>query len=376
MANILIIGGGFGGLVTAERLAASIDTSHQITLVAPSEKFTFYPALVQLAFGEIGPDDMTFNLRARLDEIDVRFVKGELIRINADRRAAQVAGDDFTGEIKYDYIVLAAGRRLATEKIGGFFEHAHHLLGTGAALKFGEAVRAFSEGTILVGMCPGARLPVPVCETAFALANRFEKQIDEGRVHIKVIFPESLEAAFGGAALHKELEAAFERRRINVLYDVPVREITDEAVLSAKGHEVKYDLLMLLPPFRGQAIFGRMGITDADDFVRTDGLMRVHDLENAYAVGDVVALSGPKFAHMAVRQADTAAENILSELNGEKPAREYYHEIRTIIDAGGRDSIYLHYGVWDDMLFNVKKGRFWSWAKSLHSEFWRAKHKA
>ena len=32
MANILILGGGFGGLVTAERLAATIDkTKHQIT---------------------------------------------------------------------------------------------------------------------------------------------------------------------------------------------------------------------------------------------------------------------------------------------------------------------------------------------------------
>lgn len=375
MANILIIGGGFGGLVTAERLAASIDSSHQITLVAPNQNFTFYPGLVVLAFGECETEDITFDLRARLDELDVRFVRGELIRIDPQRRTAEVSGEDFKGDIKYDYLVLAPGRRLATEKVGGFFEHAHHLLGTGAALKFGEAVREFTEGTIVVGLCPGARLPVPVCETAFALAKKFEKQVGEGQIRIKVVFPESLEAAFGGADLHKQLETAFKRHHINVLYDVPVREITAEEILSANKHRVKYDLLMLVPPFRGQAIFSRLGITDDENFVKTDGKMRVHGLENAYAVGDTVAFSGPKFAHMAVRQAETAAENILSQLAGEEPVKEYYHEIRAIIDAGGADSIYLHYGIWDDMQFNLKKGRFWSWAKALHSDFWQAKHR-
>lgn len=375
MANILIIGGGFGGLITAERLAASIDDSHQITLLAPNQKFTFYPALVQLAFGECEKDDITFDLRAKLDELDVRFVRGELIRLNTMRRAAEVAGDEFRGEINYDYVVLAPGRRLATEKIGGFFEHAHHLLGAGAALKFGEAVNDFTEGTIIVGLCPGGRLPVPVCETAFALAKKFEKQIGEGKIKIKAVFPESLEAAFGGADLHKELEAAFARHKINVLYDVPINEITPEAVLSANKHEIKYDLLMLIPPFRGQAMFSRMGITDDDGFIKADGKMRVHDLENAYAVGDIVAFSGPKFAHMAVRQAETAAENILSELRGEAPSKEYYHEIKAIIDAGGADSIYLHYGIWDDIQFSLKKGRFWSLAKSVHGDFWQVKHR-
>jgi sulfide:quinone oxidoreductase len=375
MANILIIGGGFGGLVTAERLAASVGAAHQITLVAPNKKFTFYPSLVQLAFGECEPEDITFDLRAKLDELDVRFVQGELIRINVQRQTAEIAGEDFSGEINYDYLIIATGRRLATEKIGGFFEHAHHLLGTGAALKFGEAVRKFKEETIIVGLCPGARLPVPVCETAFALSRKFDKEISEGKVQIKVIFPESLETAFGGANLHKELEAAFKRHKINVLYDVPINEITSVEVLSAKKHQIKYDLLMFLPPFRGQMIFSRLGITDDEDFVKVDGFMRVHNLEKTYAVGDIVAFSGPKLAHMAVRQAKVAAENILSEINGQEPSKEYYHEINAIIDAGGADSIHLHYGIWDDNTFSLKRGSFWSWAKTVHSDFWQMKHR-
>jgi sulfide:quinone oxidoreductase len=374
MANILILGGGFGGLIAAERLAASLDSSHQITLVSPSRKFTFYPALVHLAFGKCEPDDITFDLAAKTKDLGVRFVQGEVVRLNNERRVVEVTGEDFSGEISYDYLFIALGRRLATEKVPGFFEHAHHLLGVNAALEFGEAVRTFSSGNIIVGSCPEARLPVPVCETAFALAKKFENEIREGRVHIKVIFPESLEAAFGGATLHKELEAAFERNGIHLLYDIPISEIAPEEVVSIHGHKIKHDLTMLVPPFRGHAMLRSLGAADDSDFLKVDGKMRVQCIENAYAAGDIVAFSGPKFAHMAVRQAEVAVANLISEIKGKEPVKEYYHEIATIIDAGGADSIYLHYGIWDDHTFRLKKGAIWGWMKEAHDSLWQARH--
>jgi sulfide:quinone oxidoreductase len=375
MANILILGGGFGGLITAEKLVEHIGAGHQVTLVAPNKRFTFYPALVQLAFGKCEPDDIQFDLADKLGELGVRYVQGEMIRVHPVRRKVEIAGDDFNGEIGYDYLVIAVGRRLATEKVPGFFEHAHHILGAKAAQRFGESVRNFREGRIIVGLCPDGRLPVPVCETAFALARKFETEMQDGKVHISVIFPNSLAAAFGGANLHKQLESAFARHRINVLYDVPIREISFNQVFSSEGHQIECDLLMLVPPFRGNASLGHLGITDDQDFVQVDGRMRVHEMEKTYAVGDIVAFSGPKFAHMAVRQAEVAAANISSEIRGEKPEAEYYHEIATVIDSGGPDSIYLHYGIWDDALYRLKKGRFWAWAKEAHDTVWRTRHR-
>ena len=375
MAHILILGGGFGGLVTAERLAATIDRStHQITVVAPTMNFTFYPGLVRLAFGRCDETDITFDLRAKLESIGVRFIHGQLIRLDPHAKTAQIAGDDVTGEIAYDFIVFAMGRRLATEHTPGFFENASHLLGVRAAKSFGDKVRDFTEGTILVGSCPDGRLPVPVCETAFALARKFEQEMRDGRVRIKVIFPESLRAVFGGATLHKELESGFQRHNINLLYDVPISEITPGKVHSSAGHEIEYDLLMLVPPFRGHTIHGELGITDEHDFVNVDGHMRIHGLKDGYAVGDIVAFSGPKLAHMAVRQADVAATNIAAELSGQVPSAEYYHEIAAVIDAGGADSIFLHYGIWDDEMYRIKKGQMWGWAKDIHDKVWRARH--
>lgn len=300
MANVLILGGGFAGLIAAERLAAALGATHKITLVAPNRKFTFYPALVQLALGECAADDIQFDLAVRLKEIGVHFVQGEVVGINSERQTAEIAGADFDGDIHYDYLLVAVGRRLATEKVPGFFEHAQHLLGVKAARKFGELVQNFRAGTIIVGMCAGARLPVPVCETAFALARKYEAEMRERKVKIKVIFPESIEAAFGGANLHKQLEAAFKKHGINVLYDIPIREINLNEIVSRYKHRINCDLLMLVPPFRGNAALRGLGASDDEDFIKTDGAMRVHGQNRTYAAGDIVAFSGPKLAHMAL----------------------------------------------------------------------------
>src|SRR5688500_20112220 len=63
MAKVLVLGGGFGGVVAAERLTRLLGDEHQITLVSRSRNFVFYPALVRLAFGKCGKEDVQFDLR-------------------------------------------------------------------------------------------------------------------------------------------------------------------------------------------------------------------------------------------------------------------------------------------------------------------------
>ncbi len=370
MQNILILGGGFGGLIAAEELVRILGNEHRITLVSPHDKFTFYPALVRLAFGDCQPEAITFDLKEKTNELHVRFVKGEVINLDTNRKRVKITGDDFDGEIGYDYLVIALGRRLATEKIGGFFEHAHHLLGINAAQKFGAAVDKFEKGKIIVGLSPEAFLPVPVCETAFSLAKKFKNKIENKKISVSIVFPETIKQAFGGAELHKKLKKAFDQHHIEVIENFDVREVSANTVISAEKKSINYDLLMLLPPFRGQSMLGNQGFTDELDFIKVDNFMRVEESEKTYAVGDVAAFPGPKLAYMAVRQAQTAAENIAAEIRGGMPTRIYYHDIAVIIDEAGDDALFLHYGVWDDILYGLKEGKMWSRMKKEHNQLW------
>jgi len=102
--------------------------------------------------------------------------------------------------------------------------------------------------------------------------------------------------------------------------------------------------------------------------------MRVVGVERIYAAGDCVSFDGPKLGHMAVHQAEVAAENLAVEIEGHEPKATYDHELMMVIDEGGADTIFLHKGLWDEDSFTVKQGRFWSWAKRVHEKYWEYRH--
>jgi sulfide:quinone oxidoreductase len=190
MARVLILGGGFGGVVAAERVAKELGAEHQITLVSRSRRFVFYPALVRLAFGKCQREDVSFDLREAMLSRRVNFIEAEVARIAPFERSVTIAHGEVEGHLPYDYLIFALGRRLATERITGFYENAHHLLNVDKALQFGKAITEFHEGRAVIGQCHGARLPVPVYETAFALSRLLEERGERDRAKITIVSPD------------------------------------------------------------------------------------------------------------------------------------------------------------------------------------------
>ena len=374
MARVLILGGGFGGVTAAEALAHQLGEENQITLVSRSKRFVFYPALVRLAFGKCEPDDISFDLRRSLTNRRINFIEGEIARLDLDEREAIVAHGDVEGRIPYDYLVYALGRRLATEYIDGFFDHAHHLLDLEGALAFGEAVRNLFEGRIVIGQCPDARLAVPVYETAFALSKWLKENANRDAVRITVVSPGTIESEFGDAKVSALIHQALVREGIEFLPDFPVTRVGADFVSSADGRELSCNLAMLLPPFRGSSPASHVGLTDKDGYINVDWTMKAVSAERIYAVGDCVNFPGPKMGHMAVNQAQVAAANVAAEIAGHQVVSHYDHEMMIVLDVVDGDSIYFHKNLWSDDPASLKHGRFWSWAKRTHEKYWEAVH--
>jgi sulfide:quinone oxidoreductase len=374
MAKVVILGGGFAGVVAAERLAAELGEEHEITLVSRSRRFVFYPALVRLAFGKCEPDDVSFDLRETMLRRRVNFIESEVARFNPEERKVILAHGDVHGHLSYDYLIYALGRRLATERITGFYEHANHLLGVQEALQFRHAISSFHQGRAVIGECPGARLPVPVYETAFALAQLLEERGERDRTRITVVRPDAPGPIFDDSGISSAIKDALTNRGIELVSDFPIETITQGALFSSNKHGVNFNLVMLVPPFQGSAVASYLGITDDESYVNVDWNMRVVGLERTYAVGDCVNFSGPKLGHMAVRQGEVAAANLAAEIAGHGPVSNYVHDMRVVIDQAGGESMYLHKDLWVNELANVKQGRFWSWAKRAQEKYWELSH--
>ena len=374
MAKVLILGGGFSGVVAAERLAEQLGDEHQVTLVSRSRQFIFYPALVRLAFGKCSPKDVSFDLRHTMLNRRVNFVDAEVAHVDPYEKKVSIAHGQVEGKLPYDYLIFALGRRLATEKITGFYEHAHHLLNVDKAIKFGQAIDEFKEGRAVLGQCFGARLPVPVYETAFALASHLEKKGLRNRTTITVVSPDTIESDLRDMSGAIALKRALDNQQIELLENFRITSLSQNSATTNTGEAIDFNLLMLVPPFQGSSAAHYLGATSEDGYIRVDANMRVRGHERIYAVGDCVNFCGPKMGHMAVRQGEVAATNLAAEIAGHEPTAEYSHEMRVVIDEAGDDAMYLHKDIWTDEPATVRQGRFWTWAKRVQQRYWEVTH--
>jgi len=179
---------------------------------------------------------------------------------------------------------------------------------------------------------------------------------------------------FGDTNVASAIGSALDRHGIELVSHFPIERVSSSAAYNNFGQSINFDLLMLLPPFQGASAASHLGITNKDGYLDVGPTMQVTGVERMYAVGDCVNFTGPKMGHMAVRQGEVAAANLIAELNGREPFSHYIHEVRLVVDEGGIDSIYAHKDVWVDEPASVRQGRFWSWAKRAQEKYWEAAH--
>lgn len=373
MARVVIIGGGFGGVIAAESLARRLSPEHRITLVSRHREFTFFPALVRLAFGRCALEDVFYDLEGAMHSRRVEFIQAETLSVEPFSREILALQEGREITLPYDYLVFALGRRLASERVPGLARHAHHPLTVGNALKFREAIKGFERGHAVIGYCPDSRLSAPVYETAFALDRTLRERGRRDRTKITVIAPESGGELLGVETIPPALHAALEKHDIDFITDFRADFITEGRVFAKRSQGVDYDLLMLVPPFQGLYDTQFSGVTDRQGYVHVDEHMRSTKVGRFYAVGDAVSFPGPKMAHLAALQGEVAAANIADEIEGRRPEARYDPQMKLVIDEGGKDSIYIHHRLWENET-KIRRGRFWGWAKKNHERCWTRFH--
>ena len=350
MARVLILGGGFAAISAAQKLT-SLLRDDEIMVVSRSSEFTFYPAIIPCIFGKLDFDHIRFDLVSVLSERGIPFIHGDVDAINTTARTVTVSGDRMTYSIDYDYLLFAVGRRLEPHSIPGLHEHSQDLFSIEGAERFKKAISEFKTGSIVVGLCPGAALPVPVCESALALADVFATQIQAGEIQIKAVFPADLAHAFAGANLFRNIEEEFRKKGVELVTNFQVDTVEADRIISRDGSVVEHDLLMLIPPFAGQLSLRSTGhVTDISGFAKVNAMMQVAGVDHVYAAGDITAMPGPKFGYMAMRQGNVAAANIASQIAGEQPSVIYQHRIEWAIGETYTGPKFFHYGFWDETL--------------------------
>jgi NADH dehydrogenase len=113
-SRIVILGGGFAGVATAEHLERKFgaDPSVELKLINSTNALLFTPMLAEVAASSLEPSHISSPLRTSLRRTDV--VRGGVGRIDVERRRVLLKADDgstegATEEVPYDHLVLALG---------------------------------------------------------------------------------------------------------------------------------------------------------------------------------------------------------------------------------------------------------------------------
>jgi NADH dehydrogenase len=122
--EVLILGGGFGGLTAARRLERKLaPQAAKVTLVNDVNFMLYTPLLPGAAGGTLEPRHVVVPLREQLRRTELHL--GDVLGADPDRRVVHVRSiGGLESELRYDQLIVALGSTSRTLPIPGLAEHA------------------------------------------------------------------------------------------------------------------------------------------------------------------------------------------------------------------------------------------------------------
>ncbi len=322
--DAVVIGGGYAGVMAANRLTQRADVT--VTLINPRPTFVDRIRLHQFVSGT---HEAVGDYRKLLAE-GVRLVVDTVTRIDATGRTLALASGDTVG---YDYLVYAVGSGSADPRVPGAAEFGHPIAGLEEARRLRTVLDAAPDPAPVTVVGAG---PTGI-ETAAELA-------EQGRTVTLVC------GGLLGPSLHprgrRSVAGRLTALGVSVLDgpDTKVTEVTRDAVRLADGRELPSTVTIWTAGFGVPDLAVRSGLrTDALGRLLTDETLTSVDDEHIVAAGDSAAPSGLPFrmsCQAAVQLGPQAAETVLSRIAGERPASIDVGFVATCISLGRRAGVF------------------------------------
>jgi NADH dehydrogenase len=368
--SVVIVGAGFGGLRVARGLhRAPVD----VTVLDRHNYHTFTPLLYQVATAGLEPEEIAQPVR--------RILRGS---DNVCFRLATVEGVDFgrrslltdTGELAYDYLVLAAGSAVNYFGLDSMAQAVCALRDLDDAERLRDRVLcAFERASTEKDPEQRRRLMTVVVvgggptgvEVAGALAELRRHVLphdypDLDLASARIVLLEATECLLPSmpAGLQARAQDKLRALGVEIRLRAPVAGADQGGVTLRGGERVAAGavvwvpgvqaapLAQALPTPRGAS--GRLVVTET---------LQLPAHPEVYAIGDMAHVGGPDrrphpmLAPVAIQQGTLVAQNILRDLAGRRPKRFAYKDRGTMVTIG-RQAAVAH-------IFGLKLNGFIAW---------------
>ncbi len=335
LPRVVIVGAGFGGLKTAQKLAHA---PVQITLIDRHNYHLFQPLLYQIAIAGLVPSQIAYPLRTIFRrQKNLTFQMGEVTAIDFEAHYVRTNGS----VIAYDYLVFAIGGEANFYGLNAVEENSFQLKSIETATGTrNHLLRMFEQASREVDLDKRKALltfvvvgggPTGV-ETAGALAELIshvmtkdypEMDLRESRV-LLIEATDSVMATYPNA-LRKATMKLLQDKNVEIMLNARLTDYNGQTVTLADGTHIDACTLIWTAGIRSAELTDRLGVQQAAARrVRVEPTLQLPQHPDVFIIGDAAYVEDkhgqplPMLATVAQQEAVAAARNIQKILKGEK----------------------------------------------------------
>jgi sulfide:quinone oxidoreductase len=313
--RIVILGGGTGGTLSANRLRRVFPLEDvEIVVVDQNDDHVYQPGLLFVPFGLTHTDEIVRSRRHQLHG-DIEFRQIPIERVDIDAETVHL--EDGT-ELSYDVLVVASGSILVKEETEGltgpgWMEKVFTFYDVAGAAALHGALEGFDGGRLVVNVVDmPIKCPVAPLEFCFLADWVFQQSGIRDRVELTYVTP--LDGAFTKPVASKALGGLLEEKGVELVTEFNTGEVDGSGgrLVSYDGREVAFDLAVVVPLHGGATYVARSpGLGDELGFVPVDE----HTLQstakpNVFAIGDAAGVPTSKAGSVTHFEGEVLVENV------------------------------------------------------------------
>jgi sulfide:quinone oxidoreductase len=337
--RIVILGGGTGGTLTANRLRRIYKKEEaSITVVDQDDRHVYQPGLLFVPFGLTHPEDIV-RPRSRQLRKGIDYVRSAIDHVDIEAEQVHLTNGD---ALPYDVLVVATGVDLLPDETEGmtgpgWMSKVFTFYNLEGASALEGALAKFEGGKVVINIVDmPIKCPIAPLEFAFMADWYFHERGIRDDVELTYVTP--LDGAFTKPTAAAALGHLLDEKGVHVVTEFNTGEVDGESgrLVSYDGREVPFDLAVMIPIHGGAEYVGRSeGLGDELNFVPTNPATLQSTVKpNVFAIGDATNLPTSKAGSVTHFEGEVLVENIRRFLAGEQMDATYDGHANCFIETG------------------------------------------
>lgn len=338
MQHMLILGGGTGGTIMANKLAGALDERDwRITVVDGTDEHYYQPGFLFVPFGAYRMRDLMRPRRQYLPD-RVRFMLSGIERIDPQKNTVVLSNGE---SLRYDCLIVATGADVHPEQIEGLLDDEwgrskFDFYTPRGAERLARFLKTWQGGKLVVSVAEmPIKCPVAPLEFLFLADAYFTERGMRNKVDLHLVTP--LSGAFTKPTSSRVLGEFLERKGISVTPDFGLARVDsqEKKLVAWDETEVNYDLLVSIPTNMGDPCIARSGMGNELNFIPTNKHTLAADgLDNVFVIGDASNVPASKAGSVVHFQSEILFDNIMEHIEDRPPRSHFDGHANCFIESG------------------------------------------